>query len=68
MSADKFSGGHVEAPGTSCDAAFVMTKEGAWRLRWLVKPEDVQEWGGCALLGTGQMVPLDSVAIPEPRR
>ena len=53
---DPVSGGIVTTP-PGIDHRHVLLKNNTWELRERAHADQIREFGGCMLLGTGQMVP-----------
>lgn len=54
---DPVSGGMVNVP-QGIDERHVLLRNGNWELRVRAHVDWIREFGGCMLLGSGQMVPL----------
>lgn len=65
---DPSSGGFVRVPSNVTNA-HVLMPDNTWRLRWELKDgETPREFGGCAQLGSGQLIPMEGVRVPEPQK
>lgn len=52
------AGGLVSVPAWAASGRYVLQKNGIWSLVSETHRNIIREFGGCMLLGTGQMVPL----------
>jgi hypothetical protein len=63
---DPCSGGFVEVP-SNVGAAHVLLITNEWRLRAELTDTDViRDFGGCAQLGSGQLVPIETARLSAP--
>ena len=56
MNNDPVSGGIVAVPGWAANERYCLQTNGIWSLRSETHPDVIREFGGCMLLGTGEMV------------
>lgn len=55
---DPVSGGFVAVPA-GIDERHVLLRNGSWELLVGANKNQIREFGGCMMLGSGQLVPLD---------
>lgn len=51
------AGGMVKVPGWASNERYCLSAINRWVLRSETMPDSIRNFGGCMLLGTGQMVP-----------
>ncbi len=54
---DPVAGGLVRVPSWAASERYVLQKSGIWSLLSETHANIIRDFGGCMLLGTGQMVP-----------